>query len=68
MSQIVDIDRLDTTELIDTYFQIIIQLKKREVIMTKNLLGDLAEYLVIDYFPKHRLFQTFNQLLLEQKI
>ena len=47
-----DIEKLNTTELIDAYSQIIIQLKKREIIRTKNLLGDLAEFLVIDHFAK----------------
>ena len=47
-----DLEKLDTAELIDAYSQIIIQLKKREIIRTKNLLGDLAEFLVIDHFTK----------------
>ena len=42
-----DLKKLDTAELIDSYSQIIIQLKKREIIRTKNLLGDLAEFLVV---------------------
>ena len=47
-----DIEKLDTVELIDAYSRIIIQLKKRGIIRTKNLLGDLAEFLVIDHFAK----------------
>ena len=42
-----DIEKLDTKELIDAYSRIIIQLKKRGIIRTKNLLGDLAEFLVV---------------------
>lgn len=52
VSQANNFEKLDTAELIDAYSQIIIQLKKRGVIRTKNLLGDLAEFLVIDYFSK----------------
>lgn len=47
-----DIDKLDTAELIEAYSQIIIKLKERKIIRTKNLLGDLAEFLVIDHFTK----------------
>ena len=44
-----NLNELDTTELIQAYSGIIKQLKKRGVIRTKNLLGDLGEYLVIDH-------------------
>ncbi len=47
-----DIDKLNTAELIEAYSQIIIKLKERKIIRTKNLLGDLAEFLVIDHFAK----------------
>jgi hypothetical protein len=47
-----DLEKLDTAELIDAYSRIIIQLKERKIIRTKNLLGDLAEFLVIDHFTK----------------
>jgi hypothetical protein len=43
---------LNTSELIQTYSGIIKQLKKRGVIRTKNLLGDLGEYLAIEHFNK----------------
>lgn len=45
-----NLDKLETTELIKAYSNIISILKKREVIRTKNLLGDLGEYLVIDHY------------------
>ncbi len=41
---------LNTKELIHAYSEIIKQLKKRGVIRTKNLLGDLGEYLAIEHF------------------
>ena len=44
--------KLNTTELIQAYSEIIKQLKKRGVIRTKNLLGDLGEYLAIEHFNK----------------
>ncbi|MBO6794119.1 MAG: hypothetical protein JJ895_09415 [Balneolaceae bacterium] len=45
-----NLDKLNTTELIQAYSEIIKQLKKRGVIRTKNLLGDLGEYLAIEHF------------------
>ena len=47
-----DIKSLSTSELISNYSEIIGELKDRKVIRTKNLLGDLAEYLVIEHFTK----------------
>lgn len=45
-----DLEKLSTSELIETYSQIISLLKGRKVIRTKNLLGELAEYLVINHY------------------
>jgi hypothetical protein len=45
-----NLNELNTTELIQAYSEIIKQLKKRGVIRTKNLFGDLGEYLAIEYF------------------
>ena len=39
-----------TTDLINQYSNIIKELKERGVIRTKNLLGDLGEYLAIEYY------------------
>lgn len=47
-----NLNQLNTTELIDTYSEIIKLLKVRGVIRTKNLLGDLGEYLAIEHFNK----------------
>lgn len=47
-----NLNELNTTELIKAYSGIIKQLKKRGVIRTKNLLGDLGEYLAIEHFKK----------------
>jgi len=42
--------KLSTTNLIQQYSEIINELKERGVIRTKNLIGDLGEYLAIDYY------------------
>tara|TARA_B100001057_G_scaffold456226_1_gene503438 strand:- start:372 stop:536 length:165 start_codon:yes stop_codon:yes gene_type:complete len=47
-----DIISLTTEQLIETYSDIINQLKERGVIRTKNLIGDLGEYLAIEHFNK----------------
>ena len=46
------INELNTLELINTYSEIINTLKDRGVIRTKNLIGDIGEYLAIEYFNK----------------
>ncbi|MEM1406765.1 MAG: hypothetical protein AAGG59_08325 [Bacteroidota bacterium] len=43
-------NKLTNTELISAYSDIIQLLKERGVIRTKNLLGDLGEYLAIEHF------------------
>ena len=47
-----DLEKLTSEELIKAYSRIIFQLKERKIIRTKNLLGDLGEFLVIDYYSK----------------
>jgi hypothetical protein len=45
-----ELNNLNATELIETYSEIITLLKERGIIRTKNLLGDLGEYLAIEHF------------------
>ena len=45
-----NISESSTTELIQLYAHILTELKKRQVIRTKNLIGDMGEYLVIDHY------------------
>jgi len=45
-----DLEKLDTTELMNVYSKIISLLKVRGVIRTKNLIVDLGEFLAIEYF------------------
>ena len=47
-----DVSTLKNEELINTYSLVIKELKKRDIIRTKNVLGDLGEYLAIDYYCK----------------
>ena len=49
---ITEIEKVSTTELIQVYAQILTELKVRNVIRTKNLIGDMGEYLVIDHYNK----------------
>ena len=45
-----EISNLSTSELISLYSKIIGVMKERKVIRSKNLLGDLGEFLVIEFF------------------
>ena len=45
-----DLTALETTEIILLYGSVIKELKARGVIRTNNLLGDLGEYLAIEYY------------------
>ena len=47
-----EINELKNVELINLYSDIINILKERGVIRTKNLIGDIGEYLAIEYFNK----------------
>lgn len=49
----IELSELKTGEVISLYSKIIIELKTREIIRSKNLTGDLGEYLVVDYFNKN---------------
>jgi len=47
-----EIEKIPTTDLIKIYSQILAELKNRQAIRTKNLIGDMGEYLVIDHYNK----------------
>ncbi len=47
-----NLENLNTAELIKVYSEIISILKDRKVIRTKNLIGDLGEFLAIEFFKK----------------
>ncbi len=45
-----ELEKLNTKELIESYSKIITLLKDRGIIRSKNLIGDLGEYLVISHY------------------
>lgn len=48
-----DLSKLSDFELIKTYGSLIEELKNRKIIRTKNIIGDLGEYLAIDFYNKN---------------
>ena len=62
-----ELEKLTTTELIKAYSEIISLLKERGVIRTKNLLGDLGEFLAIEHFNNTSGLPTYRPHLLELK-
>ena len=47
---IVDLTMLNTAEIVSLYCQVIKELKVRGVIRTNNVIGDLGEYLAVEYY------------------
>ncbi|MBI9071503.1 MAG: hypothetical protein JEY94_07880 [Melioribacteraceae bacterium] len=45
-----DLNNYTPTDLIKLYSQIISKLKEKEIIRTKNIIGDLGEYLAIEHY------------------
>ena len=45
-----NLEEMETSEIINLYSETIKELKKREVIRTKNVLGEIGEYLAIKYY------------------
>ena len=50
MKDEIDVKALSVDELLSLYSQIVKSLKNREIIRTKNFVGDIGEYLVIRYY------------------
>ena len=48
-----DIDKLSTYEIIQLYPKMIDVLTKRDVLRTKNFVGDIGEFLAISYYNKN---------------
>ena len=48
-----NLENLNDIELIKLYSNVIKELKKREIITTKNVTGEIGEHLVIDYYNNH---------------
>ena len=47
-----DLSKLTDDEIVNLYSQTIKELKARDIIRTKNVLGDLAEHLAVDIYCK----------------
>ena len=45
-----DLSKIPASDLFNLYSEILEELNKREVITTKNLVGEMAEYLVIQHY------------------
>ena len=52
-NRMIDLDKFSREKLIELYSDIIKQLKKNGVIRTKNVTGDLGEYLAISFYNKN---------------
>jgi hypothetical protein len=48
----IEIEELTDEALIETYGTVINEFKKRKIIRSKNMLGDLGEYYAINYYSK----------------
>lgn len=46
-------EKLEDVQLIQIYGLLISELKNRKIIRTKNIIGDLGEYLAIEYYNKN---------------
>lgn len=42
------------------YSNCIKELKNREIIRTKNITGELGEYIAVDFYNKTQICQTYN--------
>lgn len=49
----INLKELKTHELIELYPAILEELKDRDIIRTKNIIGELGEYLAINYYYTH---------------
>ena len=50
----IKVQNLETLEIIKLYSEILIELKERKIIRSKNLVGELGEYLVIEVFNSNK--------------
>ncbi len=48
-----DLSNLEKYDLIMLYGKVIDELKRRNIIRSKNIVGDIGEYLVVDYYYKN---------------
>jgi len=49
---IIDFENMTHSEVIECYSQTTKELKKREIVRTKNITGELGEYIAVDFYRK----------------
>lgn len=47
-----NLSEIEDTKLIHLYGELIAEMKKRKIIRTKNIVGEIGEYLAINYYNK----------------
>jgi len=57
-----EISSLSVNELIQLYSQTVKELKKRGILRTGNVIGELGEYLVIDFYNKSPILPTLSSV------
>ena len=57
----IDLESLSTDEIVGLYPKIISELKKRDVIQSKNLIGEIGEYLAISHYNKNPNFPNLKR-------
>ena len=61
IKNLIDLKKFNPAELFSIYSDILDELKKREIITTKNIVGEMGEYLVIDYFNNNSNLPTLSK-------
>lgn len=49
-----EISKLDNNSLINLYSNCIKELKQRKIIRTKNITGELSEYIAVEFYKNNR--------------
>ncbi len=57
----IDLKKMSTSEIIELYPEIIQELTDRDVIQSKNLVGEIGEYLAISHYQKKRSLPTLTR-------
>lgn len=55
-----DFSKINNNDLVELYSSCIKELKSRKIIRTKNVLGELGEYIAIDFYNKSSGFLNFK--------
>lgn len=57
---LIDFENMSHAEVIECYSQTTKELKKREIIRTKNITGELGEYIAVDFYRKTAAFPNLQ--------